>query len=184
MPYIIFIIIISIIVFDYLLDRLLDYLNSTCWSDQLPANLAGIYDAEKYKKSQDYEKTNHRFSFFSESFSFVLVLSILFLNGFAWLDEFVRQYSSNPIWIAILFFGIIGIASDIIGIPFSLYGTFVIEQKFGFNKTTAKTYIFDKIKGWLLAAIIGGGLIALIVWIYEVTGEWFWIYTWAAISAL
>jgi STE24 endopeptidase len=74
-------------------------------------------------------------------------------------------------------------ASDILNTPFSIYDTFVIEEKFGFNKTTPKIYVLDKIKGWLLSAIIGGGILALIVWFYETVGELFWVYTWIAISA-
>jgi STE24 endopeptidase len=83
---------------------------------------------------------------------------------------------------ALMFFGIIGLGADILSTPFSLYSTFVIEEKFGFNKTNLKTFILDKLKGWLLAAIIGGGLLAAIVWIYESTGEWFWVIAWAVIS--
>ncbi len=110
------------------------------------------------------------------------MLAMLLFGGFAWLDEHVRMYTSNPIWMAIIFFGVLGIASDIIGTPFSLYHTFVIEEKFGFNKTTIKTFILDKIKGYLLAAIIGGGLLAFIVWIYGITGKYFWLYAWGVMA--
>ena len=178
----IFIIIIAILIFDYLLERFLDYLNSTRWSDVLPKELQGIYDAEKYKKQQNYTKTIHRFSLLLSSLSFVLMLIILFLGGFGWLDGFVRQYTVNPIFMALLYFGILGIVADIFSTPFSVYSTFVIEAKFGFNKTTPKTFIFDKIKGWFLSAIIGGGLFSLIIWIYETTGIYFWLYAWFVVS--
>jgi STE24 endopeptidase len=177
-----FIIIIAIIVADYIWERLLDYLNSTYWSDKIPQGLEGIYDAEAYRKSQNYTKTNQRFSLLTDSFSFVLIMLMLFLGGFAFLDNLVRSITSNPILMALLFFGILGFASDLLSTPFTIYGTFVIEEKFGFNKTTTKTFILDKIKGWLVSAIIGGGLLALITWIYTSTGEWFWIITWAAIG--
>lgn len=179
---IIFIVIIVIIVVDYLLDRYLDYLNSTYWSDKLPKELDGIYDADKYKKSQDYEKTKQRFSTLVSSFSFILILVMLFFGGFAYLDNFVRSITVNPILMALLFFGVLGLAADILSLPFSIYSTFVIEDKFGFNKTTPKTFVLDKIKGWLLAGILGGGLLAFIVWIYTATGEWFWIVAWIAIG--
>ena len=107
---------------------------------------------------------------------------MLYFDGFAFVDSIVRNYTANPIFMALLFFGILGIASDLLGIPFSLYGTFVIEEKFGFNRTTVKTFILDKLKGYLLGAIIGGGLLSLIVWFYESTGELFWIYAWVAFS--
>ncbi len=178
----IFYIIIAIIVFDYILERILDYLNGTRRSTQLPKELEGIYDAEKYKKSQEYDRVKTRFSFFTSSLSLVAMLLILFLGGFAWLDDFVRQYTENPILMALMFFGILGIAADILSTPLSVYSTFVIEEKFGFNKTTPKIFILDKLKGWLLGAIIGGGLLALVVWIYESTGEWFWLIAWAVIG--
>lgn len=178
----IFYIILGILIFDYLLERLLDYLNITYWSNTIPSELEGIYDAEQYKKSQDYEKTKTRFSILTSTLSLAAMLLMLILGGFAWLDDFVRSYTENPILMALLFFGILGLAADILSTPLSLYSTFVIEEKFGFNKTTPKTFLLDKIKGWVLGAIIGGGLLALIVWIYGSTGEWFWIVAWGAIS--
>ena len=178
----IFYIIIAIILFDYVLERVLDYLNSTYWSNEIPPELKGIYDAEKYKKSQDYEKVTTRFSIFSSTLSLVVLLVLLFTGGFAWLDNFVRQYTDNPIWMAILFFGIFGLVADLFSTPLSIYSTFVIEEKFGFNKTTPKTFILDKLKGWVLGAIIGGGLLALVVWIYETTGSWFWIIAWGVVG--
>ncbi len=182
MAQIIFYVIIGIILFDYVLERILDWLNSTYWSNELPAELKGIYDAGKYKKSQDYEKVTTRFSILTSSLSLIAMLLMLFLDGFAWLDGFVRQYTQNPILMALLFFGILGFAADILSTPFSVYSTFVIEEKFGFNKTTPKTFILDKLKGLLLAAIIGGGLLALVVWIYTISGTWFWVIAWAVIS--
>ncbi|MFA6925244.1 MAG: M48 family metallopeptidase [Bacteroidales bacterium] len=182
-PKIILIIIIAILLFDFILERILDYLNSKNWSNELPEQLKGIYDSAKYKKSQDYDKVKRKFSIFTDSLNLLLMLLMLIFGGFAFIDSFVRQYTQNPILLAIGFFGIIGIAADIIGTPFSLYNIFVIEEKFGFNKTTVKTYIFDKIKGWFLGAIIGGGLLSLIVWFYESTGKYFWIYVWLAVCA-
>lgn len=178
----IFYIIIAIILFDYILERVLDYLNSTYWSNEIPPELEGIYDAEKYKESQDYEKVTTRFSIFSSTLSLVILLVLIFTGGFAWLDNYVRQYTDNPIWMAILFFGIFGLAADLFSTPLSVYSTFVIEEKFGFNKTTPKIFILDKLKGWVLGAIIGGGLLALVVWIYETTGSWFWIIAWAVVG--
>jgi len=175
-------IILLIIVIGYFSDLLLDYLNSTYWSDELPDEVKGVYDAEKYKKSQDYLKTNTRFSTVTDSFSFVLIMLMILLGGFAWLDGFVRQYTTNPIFMALMFFGILGFIMDLITTPFSVYATFVIEEKFGFNKTTVKTFILDKLKGWIVGGIIGGGLLALIIWIFETTGSWFWLIAWGAVG--
>jgi STE24 endopeptidase len=115
-------------------------------------------------------------------FSFVLTLGFLLLDGFEYVDTIARSYSENPILIALIFFGIIMIASDIITTPFSYYKTFVIEEKFGFNKTTKKTFVLDKLKGLLMSILLGGGIIALIVWFYQITGNQFWLYAWGIVT--
>lgn len=182
MAQIIFNTIIVILVFNYLLEKYLNYLNRKSRSTELPKEAEGIYDAEKYKKSQEYHQVSDRFSNITSTFSFLLILAILFLNGFAWIDDFARGFSDNPILVAIIFFGILGFASDILSTPFDLYDTFVIEERFGFNKTTPKTYFLDKLKGYVLSAIVGGGVLTLIVWLYYSAGDLFWLYAWGAIS--
>ncbi len=182
MEIIVFYIIIGIIIFDFVLSSFLDYLNSTKWSSKLPNELNGIYEAEKYKKSQDYEKTKTKFSTLVSIFSFIVILLFLSFDGFSLVDNFAREYSENSIIIALIFFGILMFVSDIINTPFSIYSTFVIEERFGFNKTTIKTFVLDKLKGWGLSAIIGGGLLSVIVWFYDVTTDMFWIYTWILLS--
>jgi STE24 endopeptidase len=178
----IFIIILFLLVFDFVFDRMLDYLNSLYWSNDLPVELKGIYDAEKYSKSQDYEKATHRFSMLTSSLSFSAILCMLLFQGFAFADNIARSYSDHNIVIALIFFGMIGIAADILSMPFQIYGQFVIEEKFSFNKMTYRTFILDKIKSYFLAAIFGGGLIALLIFIYEGTGEYFWIIAWGVIT--
>ena len=178
-----FYIILAIVVFDFALERLLDWLNSTRWSSKLPDELKGIYDPDRYEKSQKYEKENQKFGKLTSSFSLVLMVAMLFLAGFAVVDNWAREISANQIVIALVFFGILGLVMDIVNTPFSLYDTFVIEEKYGFNKTTLKTFILDKAKGWILSLIIGGGLLALIIWFYMLTGKMFWIYTWLLMSA-
>ncbi|MFC2152270.1 M48 family metallopeptidase [Bacteroidota bacterium] len=182
MHQIIFYIIIGILIFDYILDQFLDYLNATKRSSVLPNELKGIYEEDKYKKSQDYDKANHKFSIITSSFNLVLILVFLYFSGFAFIDNMARSYSSNSILIALIFFGIIMFASDIIHTPFNIYDTFIIEEKFGFNRTTVKTFILDKFKGWLIAAFIGGGLLSLIIWFYNTVGQYFWVYAWIAVS--
>jgi len=177
-----FYIILAIVVFDFALERLLDWLNSTRWSSKLPEELKGIYDPDRYEKSQKYEKENQKFGKLTSSFSFVLMVAMLFLAGFAIVDNWAREISANQIVIALVFFGILGLAMDIVNTPFNLYDTFVIEEKYGFNKTTLKIFFLDKVKGWMLSLIIGGGLLALIIWFYMLTGKMFWIYTWLLMS--
>ena len=126
--------------------------------------------------------TNYRFGIWSSLFSLSLTLAFLFFDGFEYVDSLARSYSNQPILIALIFFGIIMIASDIITTPFAYYKTFVIEETFGFNKTTKKTFILDKIKGLLMMAIIGGGIIALIIWFYQLTEDQFWLYTWGLVT--
>ncbi|MDY6801156.1 MAG: M48 family metallopeptidase [Bacteroidota bacterium] len=182
MHQIVFYIIIGILVFDYLLEQILDYLNATRRSAELPDKLKGIYNEEKYRQSQEYDKVNHKFSMATSTFNLLVLLLFLSFSGFAYVDEIARSITSNTILIALLFFGIIMFASDILNTPFSIYDTFVIEEKFGFNKTTPKIFITDKLKGWLITAVIGGGLLALIIWFYQQTGQYFWIYAWALVS--
>jgi STE24 endopeptidase len=178
-----FIVIVSIIVLDFIVDKYLDYLNLKNWSADLPKEATGIYDAEKYRKSMEYYKVNHRFGLLTSSFTFILMMLMLFLGGFGFVDDYARTITSHPVWLALLFFGILGLASDILSTPFSVYHTFVIEEKFGFNKTTVKTFILDKLKGYLLGIILGGGLLALIVLIYQKTGVNFWWMAWLVLAA-
>jgi len=178
----IFVLIVGIIAFNYLLGRVLSYLNDTMRSTELPQELKGIYDEEKYKKQQEYDKETSRFSLLTSTFSFIIMLLMLMLDGFAWVDGLAGTITEHSILIVLVFFGILGLASDIIGIPFSLYSTFVIEEKYGFNRTTVKTFLFDKLKGYLLGGIIGGGLLAIFVWFYDTAGEMFWVYAWLLFS--
>jgi STE24 endopeptidase len=178
-----FYIIIALLVFDFLFGIWLDYLNYKHRKTRIPKELEGIYDEEQYRKQQEYKKVNTRFGFISGTFSFILLMVFLLAGGFPWLDGIIRNITEHPVLMALLFFGILMFASDIIGTPFALYQTFVIEERFGFNKTTPKTFVLDKLKGWLLGAIIGGGLLALIIWIYLQFPEMFWLYAWAVITA-
>jgi len=182
MSQILFYIIIGLLVADFILERFLEYLNSTQWSDQLPEEEKDIYDAQEYQKQQAYEKVNFRFSMISSSFSFMLMFLMVLFAGFALVNNWALSVSVNPILTALVFFGILLLASDILTTPFSIYDTFVIEEKFGFNKTSPKTFVLDKLKGYLLGAIIGGGLLALIIYIYQLTTTNFWIYAWLVIT--
>jgi STE24 endopeptidase len=175
-------IILAFLVFEYLLERFLDWLNSTYWNDKLPPELAGIYDEEKYRKSMAYEKHKQRFSLVVSTLTFLAMMAVLLAGGFAWLDGLVRVHTENPVLMGLFFFGVIGLVSTILSIPFEWYHTFVIEEKFGFNRTTPKTFLLDKLKGLLLGAVIGGGLLALIIFIYMHTGNYFWIIVWAVIA--
>ncbi len=175
-------VIIAILVADFIFDRVMDYLNASRWSNDLPPELIGIYDQEKYRKSQDYTKANTRFGTLSSSVSFVFILLMLVFGGFGYLDILIRSYTNHPVLVTLLFFGLLGLLSDLLSTPFDIYKIFVIEEKFGFNKTSPLTYFTDKLKGWMLALIIGGGLLGLFVWFYVSAGSYFWLYAWIVFS--
>ena len=179
-----FYIIIAILILQFLIDSILDYLNSKRYGDPIPNAINDIFDKEEYQKSQEYLKTNYRFGFLSSLFSIALTLAFLIFGGFEWADLLARSYSNNEIVITIIFFGILTIGSDILSTPFSYYQTFVIEEKFGFNKSTLKLFITDKLKGWLMMAILGGGVIILALWFYQWAGPNFWIYVWLLITGI
>ena len=178
----VFVALIGVLVFGYVLERLLDALNLKHILPVLPEELSGIYDPEEYEKSQLYKRDTTRFSFFTSSLSLVVMLLVFFLGGFGWLDNLVKGFSDHYIVQVLLFFGLLGLASDLLSTPFSIYNTFVLEERYGFNRTNALTFILDKIKGWLLGAVIGGGLLALITWIYMLTGKWFWLVALGVVS--
>ncbi|WP_422080791.1 M48 family metallopeptidase [Ulvibacterium sp.] len=179
---ILFYIIIAILIVQYLVETILDYLNAQKYSDPVPMELENLFDAEEYQKSQDYKKTNYSFGLLSSTFSLLLTLSFLVFGGFEWIDSIARSITNNSIFQALLFFGIILMGSDLITTPFSYYQTFVIEEKFGFNKTTKKTFVLDKLKGWLLMMVLGGAILALVIWFFQWAGTDFWIYAWAVIA--
>jgi len=179
---ILFWVIIAIIVIDFVFEKYLDYLNTTTMSDTLPDEVKGIYDEKKKKKQQAYQRENNRFGLISGSVSFAATLLMFLLFGFAFVNNIAWDLTGNAIVAALIFFGIIMFASDILGIPFDIYDTFKIEEKYGFNKTTPKTFVLDKIKGWLIGALIGGGLLALIIFIYQKTQQMFWIYAWLVVA--
>ena len=180
---VLFWIIIAILIADFLFEKYLDYLNAAAMSETIPDEVKGIYDAEKYKKQQAYQRENNRFGLISGSFSFAVTLAMFLFFGFAFVNNLAWGFTDNAILAALFFFGIIMFASDLLDIPFAVYYTFVIEDKYGFNKTTPKTFIFDTVKGWLISAVIGGGLLALIISIYQKTQGMFWIYAWILVSA-
>ena len=181
-PTTLFYIFISILIVSFIIDQVLDALNAKHYNDAIPEVLNDVYDTEEYQKSQDYKKTNYRFSLITASFSIITTLAFFFLDGFAIIDGIARDFSKNEIIITLLFFGIIMLGSDIITTPFSYYQTFVIEEKFGFNKTTKKLFIIDKIKGWLMSIVLGGVILALLTWFYQTTENTFWLYAWVLIA--
>ena len=177
-----FYIIIGILVLNFIWDKYLDYLNAQRFDDPIPESLKDVYDTERYLKSQAYKQEKYRFSWITGTISIIATLLFFFLDGFAWVDGWARSFSDNEIVVGLIFFGIIMGASSILGLPFSYYSTFVIEEKYGFNKTNLKTFVLDKFKGMFMAVLFGGGLYTLIAWLYQVMGANFWLYAWLVVT--
>ncbi len=175
-------IILLIVVLDFLWTQYLAYRNRKRMSSEIPSQLEGIYDKDEYIKQQAYQKVNSRFSLYTSLFSFVILLFVLCLGLFGWLDELLRQYISNEIFLSLAFFGIVYLLNEIITIPFAYYSTFVIEERFGFNKSTTKIFWLDQLKGLLLTALLGGAVLSLIIWLYNTLGGNAWLYAWGAVT--
>ncbi|MEI6754180.1 MAG: M48 family metallopeptidase [Paludibacter sp.] len=182
MVQLLFILILVILTADFILERYLAFLNIKESGKKLPALLRDIYDPEKYSKQQEYFRTNSRFGMLTSSFSFVITLVMFAFGGFAWVDGLVHQFVDSPIWTPILFFGILFIANDLISIPFEWYDTFVIEERFGFNKVTPKLFVLDKLKGYGMTIVLGGGILFVVIWIYTLTPDYFWLLAWAVVT--
>jgi STE24 endopeptidase len=182
MTNILYYLILIILVADFVFERWLEYLNTTKWSNALPEQLKGIYNEEKYRLSQDYERTKHRFSKLTESLGFIIVLALFAGGAFGWLDNSIRKYVDHPIYTGLVFFAIIGFASSLFSLPFSYYATFVIEERFGFNKSSVKTFFGDFLKGLVISALIGGVLLSLIIWIYVWNEDYFWLLAFGIIA--
>lgn len=178
----IFFLIILIPITGFIIERYLDYLNASLWSDTLPAKLKGICDEAEYRKTQLYKQENDRLSLWSSSINLAVIVIVIAAGGFALIDNVSRAISGNIIIISLLFFGITGLISDLINIPFSIYDTFVIEKKYGFNKMTIRTFITDHLKSWFIALLIGAPVLGLIVWFYYRTGTYFWLWAWGVIT--
>ncbi|MFZ2284401.1 MAG: M48 family metallopeptidase [Lutibacter sp.] len=183
-PETLFYILITIIIVKFLFDTFLDSLNAKHFNDAVPPELEGIYNEEEYLKSQAYKKATYKFSLVTSIISIIATLLFFIFEGFAFVDSIARNFSENAIVITLIFFGIILFASDILSLPFSYYATFVIEEKFGFNKTSKKTFVLDKIKGWFMMIFLGGGVLALITWFYQLTTNNFWLYAWILMSVI
>ncbi len=183
-PEVLFYILIGIIILNFIWDTTLGILNATHFTDPVPEELEGVFDPEEYKKSQRYKKESFRFGLLQSSLSLLVTLAFFFLDGFAWVDTMARSAFTEPVGVGLLFFGIIMFASDLLFTPFSYYRTFVIEEKYGFNKTTPTVFLLDKLKGWLLLGILGGGVLAALILFYEWVGTSFWWYAWGLITLI
>ncbi len=160
----------------YLFNTLLEYLNLRSGRRDIPEKVAAFYDRDKYLQSLDYHRDKTRFEFLTSGLGVVVSLALLALGAFGWLDALLRLYVQSPILLALSFFAVLAIVSDIATLPFQWYETFVIEEKYGFNKMTPQTFLTDKLKGYVLGALFGGSLLSTLIVLSEKIGPGFWIW--------
>lgn len=178
----IFYLIVGLIIFNFFLESILDYLNYTQFDAQLPSGLQNIYDQEEYQKSQSYKKDKFKFGVFQSLFSLVLILVFLAVDGFQIVNSIAESFSDNSIVVSLIFFGILFLGSEILGLPFSYYFTFSIEERYGFNTSTVALFWKDKFKSMLLSIFLGGVILGLILVFYNYVGIDFWWYTWILVA--
>jgi STE24 endopeptidase len=174
--------IIGLVIFNYLFSTVLDYINGKNWKTEVPSVMKDFYDEDKYLKAKNYSKEKGKVSLISSTLSTLITLLFLIFEGYGWLDNFISLYYDIPFLKSGIFFLVLFILSDFISIPFSCYSTFVIEEKYGFNKTTVKTFVLDKIKGYLLTLIVGGILLFGAIYIVSLLENSFWFWLWLSLS--
>ena len=174
---------IVLVLFEYFFSTILDYVNDKNWKDEIPEILKNFYDNKNYTKARDYKIERGKISFVSTTISVLITLCFLWFEGFGILSNYIAEDYSSPFAQTAIFFLVLFIFNTIISLPFSYYSTFYIEEKFGFNKTTLKIFIMDKIKGILLSMLIGGILLWAAMYLLSVFNEDFWIWLWIGLSA-
>ena len=175
-------IILVILIGEYILDLVVEGLNLKAASPVLPREFRGFYDAKKYSQSQGYLRVNIRFKLVKNSAFLLIILSFILAAGFNFVDQLARGFNLGPIPTGLIFAGILILAHQILNLPFSVYRTFVIEQRYGFNRTTWRTFVLDHLKSWLLLAIIGGAVFSGVLWFFSWAGNLAWLYCWVGVS--
>ena len=161
---------------EFAVSSVLSWLNGKWMTHPIPKVLEGLYDEEKYQKQQAYMRANKRVGWIERCVSLIITLALVISGVLGWLDTLTTQWSHSQLLQLLIFFGIFMVVSTIVSIPFSYYDTFVIEEKFGFNKTTHKTFWLDALKSFLLTLVLGGILLSIIFILYSYLGKSFWIW--------
>ncbi len=170
--------ILAVIVLHYLLDVTVSVLNLKALSKNLPEEFQDIFDTGKYRESQEYTTATTHLALFENSVSTLLTICFLLLGGFNFVDQFARSFLFNEIVTGLIFTFTLLLLSFMIGLPFSIYSTFRVEARFGFNRTTVTTFVADIVKGLLLAVAIGTPVLALILWFFKNSGSYGWLFCW------
>jgi STE24 endopeptidase len=169
---------------EHALSVVIDLLNVRAMGRTAPPGLADVYDAERYAKAQDYGRTRGRFAVLPRTFDLFLVLGFWLLGGFGVFDAAARTLGLGAVGTALSFLGALALGRALLFMPFQLYVTFVIEERFGFNRTTLATFAKDMLKGALLAVVLGAPVLSLLVLLFEHAGELAWLWAWAALTTL
>ena len=173
---------IGLTIFNFLFTTVLEYLNDKNWKESIPNDLEGFYDSDKYQKAKNYKIERGKISLLNSSISFVITLLMLFFFGFGLISEYAVSFSDSSIIQSCIFFMIFHLLTTFLGMPFSYYSTFFIEEKYGFNKTTLKTFIVDKIKGLFISSLFIIVLTSLAIVSIEYFSTGFWIWLWIGLS--
>ena len=176
--------IVAFILIDFVMGSVLEYLNEKSKNVPMSSVAAEIFNADEYAKSLEYGTAKYKVERLTSTLNTVVMLSAIILGWFAWLDEAIRERISNNLLVTVAFFGVLILAVMLANLPVSYYSTFVIEEKFGFNKTTKKLFVMDSIKQALLSIVLGLPVIYLIAWIYQSLESQFWLVGWLAVSAI
>ncbi|WKN41410.1 M48 family metallopeptidase [Tunicatimonas pelagia] len=177
-------IILTIITVNFVIERVLDYLNRQNKKHDLPEELQGVYDERRYQRSLEYQQANDRFSAITATFGFAVSVVLLLGGFFGWLDIQLRDWITQPIILSLVYFAVLFVASDILNLPFQLYHTFMIEERFGFNKMTPRLFFIDKLKGYALTAVLGGLVVGVFLYLVMELGQSFWLYFWGVATAI
>jgi STE24 endopeptidase len=175
--------ILALLVFNWLLSLIVETLNLRNLSTEIPEEFNGVYDEEKYATSQRYLKDNTRFGQIQAAIMLPLTIAFILLDGFSWINSIAQSASEHMIVQGLVFGGILMLITQIVGLPFSIYSTFVIEERYGFNKTTAKTFVGDIFKSLLLTVLLGAPIFALILWIFDAVSM-AWLWAWGSLSVI
>ncbi|NTW49913.1 MAG: M48 family metallopeptidase [Chlorobiales bacterium] len=178
------IIIATALITTYTLNLIADILNLKAIRKELPDEFKGVYDETSYQKSQEYLRANTRFGLVTHTVDLITLFLFWFLGGFDFVDQVVRSWGYGSIVTGLAYIGVLVAAQGVLSYPFSLYHTFVLEEKFGFNKTTLSTFILDQIKGLALGVLLGALLLAGILWFFEYVGPSAWLWCWLCLTVV
>lgn len=167
---------------EYFLNLTSAHLNLNSVSDRTPTLFEDVFDPQKYRQAQSYLRTNTRFGQVVSTVDLLILLIFWFSGGFAFIDRWTRSLGWGPLYTGIVYIFVLAGLNAVIDQLFGIYATFVIEQQFGFNKTTLSTWLKDRFKGLILALALGLPLIAGVLAFFHYSGTAAWIWCWALVT--